>query len=75
MNWKSLWESIAYLFEDVLLTPLDAIRTLELDNWWLANIMSWVFILITFAALVYWLRKLAEFDEPTDVTYFPEEKL
>jgi len=75
MTWKGFWEGIASIFEDLLFIPYDALRLLELDNWWLANIMSWVFILITFAALVYWLRKLAEFDEPTDITYFPEEKL
>lgn len=75
MTWKDVWEAIGSLFEDVLLVPLNWMRTLELDSWWLANIMSWVFLLITFAALIYWLRKLVEFDESTESTYFPEEKL
>lgn len=69
MTWRGVWEGIASLFENVLFIPLDAMRALELDSWWLANIISWVFLIITFVALIYWLRKLVEFDEPTENTY------
>lgn len=69
MTWKGVWEGTASLFENVLLIPLDAMRALELDSWWLANVISWIFLIITFVALVYWLRKLVEFDEPTEKTY------
>lgn len=75
MTWIGIWEGTAALFEDVLFIPLDAMRTLELSSWWLANGISWVFILITFGALVYWLRKLVEFDEPTESTYTYDETL
>lgn len=74
MTWRGLWEGIASLFENVLFVPLDAMRNLELDSWWAANFVSWIFLIITFIALFYWLRKLVEFNEPTENTYtFKEE--
>lgn len=69
MTWSGVWEGIASLFENVLFIPLDALRALELDSWWLANFVSWIFLIITFVALIYWLRKLVEFDESTEVTH------
>ena len=43
---KSLFEGIASLFVDFLFVPMDMLRELELTNWWTANIINWVFILI-----------------------------
>ncbi len=33
-----------------LFAPFDALRALELENWFAANTLSWIFIIIGFAA-------------------------
>lgn len=55
---KDFFYSIQDLFVNVLFAPLDAIRALELENWFAANILSWIFILIGFVAMVYWMIQL-----------------
>lgn len=60
---KDFLYSIQDLFVNVLLTPLDALRALELESWFLANAFSWIFMLIGFAALVYWMLQLKKFDD------------
>lgn len=74
MTWKGFWEGIASLFEDILFLPYDALRSLELDSWWLANIFSWILLIIGIVAFVYWLGKLKKFDENTESTYTFDEK-
>ena len=68
---KAFFEAIQYFFEEILFYPLDYIRNLELENWWIANLVSWIFILIAFAFFVYWLGQLRKFnknkEERTDV--------
>ena len=66
---KDLFEGIQYFFEEILFAPLNALADLELDSWFLANIVNWIFILIGAAAFVYWLMKLKEFDEDTESNY------
>ena len=58
---KSLFEGIGSLFTDFLLAPYDLLRNLELTNWWLANILNWVFIIICIGAMAYWLKQLKIF--------------
>ncbi|MGB0392369.1 MAG: DUF6341 family protein [Flavobacteriaceae bacterium] len=60
---KNLFEGIAALFENVLFAPLSVLRSVELKNWWVANGMTWLFVLIGFVALVYWIRQLRSFDK------------
>lgn len=55
---KDFFEAIASLFVDVLFAPFDMLKALELENWWAANFMSWIFIIIGFVAFVYWMIKL-----------------
>lgn len=55
---KEFFEGFAEFFVNVLFAPLDALRTLELDNWWIANIVSWFFIVIGIVAFVYWMGQL-----------------
>ena len=54
---------IGDLFTDYLLLPFNAMMALELENWWLANIFSWVLIIIAMAAFVYWMLELKKHDE------------
>lgn len=55
---KDFWEFIASIFEDFLFLPLDALRSLELDSWWAANLINFVFVLIAAAAFIYWMLQL-----------------
>jgi len=59
---KDFFYAIQDLFVNVLFAPYDALRSLELDNWWLANCVSWIFSLIGLVAFVYWMMKLRSFD-------------
>ncbi|WP_298499186.1 uracil phosphoribosyltransferase [uncultured Algibacter sp.] len=60
---KDFFYAIQDLFVNVLFAPMDAIRALELENWFAANIISWIFILIGFVAMVYWMLQLRIFDQ------------
>ncbi len=73
MTWRDFWEGIASLFENFLFIPYDALRHLELDSWWLANIVSWIFLLVGIAAFIYWMRKLDQFNEKTESDYTYKE--
>jgi hypothetical protein len=59
---KDFFYAIQDLFVNVLFAPFDALRALELENWFGANVMSWIFIAIGFVAMLYWLRQLRIFD-------------
>jgi hypothetical protein len=60
---KDLFYAIRDLFVDVLFAPFDALRALELDNWWLANTASWIFVIIGFVAMLYWIKQLKLFND------------
>jgi hypothetical protein len=60
---KNFFEAIAYLFEEVLFVPFNFLRQLELDNWWIANAMTWVFLFSGICAAAYWINQLKGFDE------------
>ena len=59
---KDFFYAIQDLFVDVLFMPFDALRALELENWFGANIMSWFFLALGFVAMLYWLRQLRIID-------------
>jgi len=63
MTWKGVFEGIQSIAEDVLFVPYDMLRAIELDNWWLANIMSWALMLIGFVAFIYWMGQLKNFND------------
>ena len=60
---KDFFEGIASLFKDVLFVPYDMLRELELESWFLANIMNWVFVIIAFAAFLFWMIQLKKFND------------
>ncbi|WP_294823953.1 uracil phosphoribosyltransferase [uncultured Flavobacterium sp.] len=63
---RAFFEALGYLFTDILFLPMDFIRALELQNWWTANIITWIFIIICCAATWYWLKQLTIFKENND---------
>ena len=60
---KAFFEAIGYLFTDILFLPLNFFRSLELENWWLANTVTWIFIIICCVATSYWLKQLTIFKQ------------
>lgn len=60
---KDLFYSIQDLFVNVLLKPMDALKELELENWFAASTISWIFVLIGFVAMVYWMLQLKKFSD------------
>lgn len=55
---KAFFEGIQSLFVDFLFKPYDWFRELELTNWWAANTLNWIFIIICIVATVYWTKQL-----------------
>ncbi|MFI0425747.1 MAG: uracil phosphoribosyltransferase [Flavobacterium sp.] len=55
---KSFFEGIASLFVDFLFVPMDMFRELELTNWWTANVINWLFIIICCVAMTHWIKQL-----------------
>jgi len=51
------------LFVDVLFAPFDALRFLELESWWAANALSFIFILIGMVAFTYWMLQLKKYND------------
>ncbi|RED48923.1 DUF6341 family protein [Seonamhaeicola aphaedonensis] len=60
---KDFFYAIQDLFVNVLFAPFDALRALELDNWWGANTISWIFLIILCVAIVYWMKQLKIFND------------
>lgn len=60
---RDIFEGIQSFFEDFAFAPLDYIRNLELDSWWLANLINWIFMLVAFAAFLYWMKQLKKFKD------------
>ena len=75
MHWKNFFESIAWLFENILFIPYESLRSLQLDSWWAANLVSWIFLLIGLIASIYWIYELHLSDkrgeEKKDITAHP----
>ncbi|GAB5400714.1 MAG: hypothetical protein Aureis2KO_22990 [Aureisphaera sp.] len=63
MSLKELFYGIQDFTESVLFLPFDAFRAMELESWWGANAMSWVFTLIGFVAFIYWMKELKSFND------------
>lgn len=60
---KDFFYAIQDLFVDVIFAPFDALRALELENWFASNAISWLFIIVGFVAMVYWMVQLKGFND------------
>ncbi|PKP24562.1 MAG: uracil phosphoribosyltransferase [Bacteroidetes bacterium HGW-Bacteroidetes-2] len=63
MSWKGFFEGIQSITEAILAGPLNSIRALELENWFLANGLNWIFMLIGFSAFLYWMKQLKKYND------------
>jgi hypothetical protein len=55
---KAFFEGIQWLFENILFILHNFLRELELNHWFLANIINWGFMIICAVAIVYWCKQL-----------------
>ncbi|MDN3664905.1 uracil phosphoribosyltransferase [Algibacter miyuki] len=60
---KDFFYAIQDLFVDTLLVPMDALRALELENWFAASTISWIFAIIGLVAMVYWMLQLKKYSD------------
>ena len=60
---KKIFDGIAWLFEEILFLPFSLLRELELTHWTLANTINWMFLIVSFAAMIYWILQLNLFDK------------
>ena len=60
---KDFFYAIQELFEGFLFIPFNALKELELDNWWAANIVSWILAAIGLGFFIYWMLQLRKFDK------------
>ncbi|WP_179334006.1 DUF6341 family protein [Winogradskyella costae] len=60
---NDFFNGIADLFVNVLFAPFDALKALELESWFAANTMSWIFMAIGVVAFVYWMLQLKKYNE------------
>ncbi|MDO1502212.1 uracil phosphoribosyltransferase [Winogradskyella maritima] len=60
---KDFFYAIEDLFVNTLFAPFDALRALELESWFLANAISWIFTIIGFVAFTYWMLQLRKFND------------
>jgi hypothetical protein len=69
---RAFFEGIQWLFENIIFWPLNQLRAFELSNWFGANIINWIFMIICAVAMVYWIKQLklhkANNDEYQDTT-------
>ena len=56
---NNIFKAIGDFFTNVLFAPYNDIRFM--DNWWIQNTVSWIFIVITFIAFFYWLGELRKY--------------
>lgn len=66
MTLKDFFLGIESATEAILLNPLDTMRDLELESWLMANGLNWIFVIIGFAAMIYWLMQLKKYNEEGD---------
>lgn len=56
---NNIFKAIGEFCQNVLFAPYNKISTL--DNWWVQNMVSWIFVVILFIALFYWLGQLKNY--------------
>ena len=56
---NNIFKAIGEFFTNVLFSPYNEIRSM--DNWWLQNTISWIFIIITFNAFLYWIGEIRKY--------------
>ena len=58
---NNIFKAIADFCQNVLFVPYNNIRSM--DNWWVQNMVSWIFVVIGFIGLFYWLGQLKKYQK------------
>ena len=66
---NNIFRAIGDFFTNVLFMPYEEIRSM--DNWWVQNSVSWLFVVITSIAFLYWLGELKKYQK-SDNEQLPE---
>ena len=59
---KEFFNGIQELFETVLFVPFNILREIELENWWTANTITWLFLTVLVVSFSYWMLQLKKFN-------------
>ena len=60
---KDFFNGIQEIFETVLFVPFNVLREVELENWWIANMVTWIFLVILVVSFTYWMLQLKSFND------------
>ena len=60
---RDLVYGIQDIFLNYLLVPFELLRFKELDNWWIANFMTWISLAVFICAFTYWMLQLKKFED------------
>jgi len=60
---KAFFEAIQDFFLNYGFAPLNMLRNMELENWWAANTLNWIFMIIASVAFVYWMIQLKKYND------------
>ncbi len=63
MSWKGFFEGIQSFFVDFAFGPLDYLREMAPESWFMSNIISWLLMAIGCVAFVYWMGQLKKFND------------
>ena len=63
MELKDFFYGIEDFFVNVAFAPLDWLRSLQLESWFLANSINWIFLVVMAVAFSFWIFKLNNFQE------------
>lgn len=66
MSLKGFFEGIQAFAEETLFAPFNALAETELTNWWGANGVNWLFMIICCVAIGYWMRQLVDHNKEGD---------
>jgi exosortase/archaeosortase len=58
---NNIFKAIADFCQNVLFAPYNNIRSM--DNWWVQNTASWIFVVIGFVGFFYWLGELKKYQK------------
>ncbi len=58
---ESFFKAIEDLFVNVLFSPFETLRFMQ--NWWAANTLNWIFMIIGAVAFIYWMLQLKKHDD------------
>lgn len=57
---SNIFRLIGNLFTDVLFIPFNTLRKGDF-NWWSANLINWVFLLVLIVLFAYWMKESKRF--------------